>query len=823
MERKRVSLLLHVSCIKNKNVFQLLYCGFIFVMLLLTLYQSISVSNVTAKTKPWTSDADKSIYENEDEIKLVNVSKESELEKIMDSTIGKMLAKFFNSLGDGIQFFSDKLGVTLKNIVYGRVDGAGVKVTYNGETYRTSLFTYELSPDTMNIYGSISYAIYSAFRNIAFIGVVFFIGGKLGVAMWKTNSYQVKKTAGAVLGNTFLFFLVLMLLPCLMDLLLYIRDVMLYSVSHLASSLLGLDNSIDICSAFDKIAKKNSGDVLMSIIRLASKFLTWYFAFAYIGIALCISVDVIAFPFVALSMLLTPGILAQWFKNVIAGMLTPIIDAALLLFVLAFSVFGSTIQIRIIQLIVLWMLLPARSEFRRVLGMQPNFGMEMAAGGGFMATLGLAGAAIRGTAGFITGMKGAHDDRKMGDMYADAAQREEQSTQGSSGEDSGTRPSGSTSVSGGNVPPEYETTSSDSAMHGDTAGMSTQFADAEERTTPEMESVGSGSTIESEEMENSAMNDVPLYNSSSALSSGGGRVPEDIAERYAHTNNYLTPEFARLTNAQRAEMYHKKAAQKMLQSFAGLAGGVAGAGIGTAAAFSTSNLMGGGANFGARISGAGAKMASDAVGGINIGLRRQNGMTQQMGAGMSGNVIQNSTGLIQTPPAETGSVDYDDVVPYTHYEQNAQQAAFDYGRLNQDVIISATEEMSYFPRNNEINTAFADCANEYGQMIGTPKSDEDASSVWQDTPQDRYEYFRTQKAEPIMREQFSQLLQSDAVQPLESSVATETARGCFNAEYGRMISDENFTPLKKENLEYMGYNFENGFDYIMMGYDRKTS
>ena len=85
-------------------------------------------------------------------------------------------------------------------------------------------------------------------------------------------------------------------------------------------------------------------------------------------------------------------------------------------------------------------------------------------------------------------------------------------------------------------------------------------------------------------------------------------------------------------------------------------------------------------------------------------------------------------------------------------------------------------------------------------------------SVWQDTPDDRYQYFRTQKAEPILKNSFGSAL--DTMAPLSNAKSNEIAKKAVLDEYAKSISNDNYAALKKDNLELFGFNFENGFERL---------
>ena len=92
-------------------------------------------------SKRWTDGADKSIYDSKNK-KEKNVDIGGAEDKKMvgksSSAIGSIFAGLFNVFSDWFSSFFEFTGMTLKNVVYGRVGGGGVILHMNGKSYRTS-------------------------------------------------------------------------------------------------------------------------------------------------------------------------------------------------------------------------------------------------------------------------------------------------------------------------------------------------------------------------------------------------------------------------------------------------------------------------------------------------------------------------------------------------------------------------------------------------------------------------------------------------------------------------------------------------------------
>lgn len=798
------------------------------------LFQDVSVV-VSAESKKWTSDSDKSIYKSdgEEKKKYENISEDSEQVEDVGSTIGSLLADLLNSISDFIDEFFGMIGLSLENIVYGRVGGAGVKANINGETYRISLFTYETAKG--NPYGIVSFAIYAALRRISYLIVPLFVGLRTAFAVWSTNTMQAKKTAVEMLKNSAIFFILLVTMPWILDMMLYIRDVVLFAVSKIGIDLLGLDGTVNIATAFDAMAKKE-GTFMLSLLRLASKFLTLYFGFLYVGVALSVVVDVIAFPFVCISMILTPQILSQWFKNVMANLLVPVIDSILFLIPLMFSMFGNSLAIGIFQLIVMCMLIPARGEFRRILGLNPNLGMEMAALGGFGASLGLAKSAIQGTGKLVSGLNGARETKKTADMYSDMAKEDERVAE-----------QAVQSSGGGSAPEEYQTTSSSEATDGaGSGGTGSSGADAggagagdgsggdnaggaggggasnpDGDTEPEVpqESVTAAASQDTSSAGDNSVNGADVTD--------GQRVPtpnySNVYRKYANSGNVTNGQFSSLSNADKAKLYKRRAVVQGLAAGAGVAGGFMGAALGTAAYVGGNGGMGMNAHFTNSFANAGADMVEGVVGSFRSGLgnapvppasirsvsdRVQPSSQTRVSGGQPSRLGEGAQ-----KPEQLGAQ------PVYPMEDTIAPIAEEMGVCNESYLQQASYQISDFQNNPEFNTAFAEAAMEFPNVVGTQREgrvDEDGNAVtWKNTPQDRYEYFREQKAEPLMAQQYHNALHSDHVAPVRSATIdqNELARSVLEQGYRTSIRDSSYPPLEQGNLKLAGYDFSNGFQY----------
>lgn len=780
---------------------------FFLIMMLLFASMTVSVCSamrpavVSAATK-WTDGVDKSIYDNPDK-KEKNVdignADDKKLGEKSSKGLGGLIAGLLNDISDWLDVFFKTTGMTLKNIIYGRVGGGGVLLHLNGKSYRTSLFTFETVSG--NPYGIVAFAIYGVLRVLSFIMATIFVGGRFVSAMWSTNTEAAKKAGMEALKNALLFFILLMGMPMMMDLCFYLRDVFLYVVNYQGTQLLGLSSGADIGSAFDILAEDTPKSLMLAVVRLASKFMTLYFAFTYIGVVMGFIVVVITFPLIGISMLVNPRILEHWIKSFISFLLVPVVDCVLFLVVLVMSAFGANTTISILQLILLYMLVPARAEARSLLGISSGFRMEMAGLAGYATALGLAGAAVQGIGSVMRGGKNAWDMNRRGDMYDDIAEAKKQQQKNNGDDENGHSGDGrigdvvndpegpSDGGGGGGVVNDYGSASTSAAnetLSGAAEGAATYNSDNDNET---METVD----VDTEESGNAATRE------STIRTMGGNYIPNSILRKYANTGNFQDGMFNMLTEEQKAALCHKKAEQMAVGTVLSAMGGVTGAGIGLAATVSSGGGFGGfGPGTAIRTGKIGAAMTSDIINSANIGLRGEERM--QQGQQEMINPLMGQQMLLEQTSATFGE------------EELAAANAFREANPVFDAELAGMESYSDIEGFDDM---FDQCTADYAAAIGTPKPSAlqmNGNEVWQDTPDDRYQYFRTQKAPEFLTKAFNQRV--DTMTPLADSRKNEMARDLIGDAFRRTVSNNNYGGLSQDMLALQGYSFQNGFNRV---------
>lgn len=335
---------------------------------------------------------------------------------ITSSAIVSMVESFAGTFLDGVYGILKMLNMTIGSITMGRLDGGGINL--NGT--RVALYTYELADG--NLYGVASMAMYGMERQIIYLVMCCIILAKFVGALYIHNTSKVMASLKESINTCLISFVLLTFIPNIVDLFIYIRDVILYALSHSMSSLVGA-STIDISEIFTSIAK-DEGNLINYCLVGVSYYLVFYYAISYTSVALSMAIHVIAFPFACITMLFDRQILKNWFITLFGYLLVPIMDFALLMIPGMFMMMDNSFAVAVIQLIVCCSILQGRKAFERAIGINSVQG-ELA---GMAAMIGfgkLAGSLIGAGAGAVAtaaaGKDAAAQSNSMADMYQEMA------------------------------------------------------------------------------------------------------------------------------------------------------------------------------------------------------------------------------------------------------------------------------------------------------------------------------------------------------------------------------------------------------------------
>lgn len=476
----------------------------------------------------WLYDQDQSsIYGDAGQVDLSNDEEDEDEEP---NIFEKLLIVPLNHLTGSLYFLLKKGHITLDSIIMGRVDGHGVPIKSNTlGNHVVALFTFELAKG--NVFGIISANVYAILRSVIYIIIVCAVFAKVVAAGWKGDGSRAMVAFKSAFSELIVMFLMLQLMPYLLDIIFYLRDVLLHMIYSGLVSGLGLDID-EVSGIVDVFKELSSKSILNALMYLGSVVITIWFMLQYIGLALSFCIYFFCFPFVCVNSLYSRNELMEWWKSVIGYAIVPIGDLVLLFIPAAMGLIGTSFTISAIQFCVCAMLIPARSVLRAAMGIRSNFAMEMAAMGALYGATRFAGGAMGAFGKTAAGIAGGVSDIEKSLMYTDA------------------------SNSGANL--------SGGSMGGGAAPGGTPNA-------PLNSGGGSGAEQNS---------DIP----SAPLDSGGGSGTEqEILGRYANTSNFEEPDFKGLSNEQRADLYRKRGMQRLAGAALGGVASAAGAALGAGA------------------------------------------------------------------------------------------------------------------------------------------------------------------------------------------------------------------------------------------------
>lgn len=412
----------------KRKLFRSLLVGF-FLLLCVSLASSIVVAPAMETEASWVNRGKGSIYDKDSSFGqgIGDLNEDDAPEDIENDEGTNFFIKMINSVicwilsNIGKMLFSimDGIGASLDQLIYGRL------VT------DTPLFTFDLS--TGNVYGVVSAAMYSILRAIAVVLMIVVFMGKIALAAWKNGS-----VAKSSLRDAFTGFigsaLMLALMPNLVDLALFIRDVVLYLIGTTgATNLFGSQSSSSIIAVLGAAANDN---IVSSIIFIAAVVLNLYFLLGYVGVALSMTVDFVLFPFVVIKSNYDKSTIGNWLTEMLSCMVVPIVDAILIMLPSFLGIYASSLDtidsfgVAVVQVIICYLIIPTRAAARNILGLRVN-PLESS---GLFAAGALGMAAAKGLKNMIQDSKetkkNAAADQESAELEDDLAKLEKEEAEG---------------------------------------------------------------------------------------------------------------------------------------------------------------------------------------------------------------------------------------------------------------------------------------------------------------------------------------------------------------------------------------------------------
>lgn len=312
-------------------------------------------------TSPWLSGTqDNSIYENT----IDAGEEEQDISAKTPGRVEKYIAELIRNIASAlISLLQDTIGASIDSIIYGRVG--------SGHPNSVNIYAFELRKG--NPYGVTASVCYALLRGMMFIflGVSFVF--QLAKAAWSGQTAKSREEIKAILPTLLMKFCALMLMPYLLDVALYIRDVLLYGIKEVTGQMVTGGATLSLSKSFLMNAER-SGTFVDAAMYLGTVVLTIYFVFLYVAVAIDMLVCFVSFPFVCVFHSRKKDLISGWVSTVFSNLMTPVIDAVLLLIPLLTSLMLSDVirGVSVIQLVMCMLIIPARVRLKALLGIQSN-------------------------------------------------------------------------------------------------------------------------------------------------------------------------------------------------------------------------------------------------------------------------------------------------------------------------------------------------------------------------------------------------------------------------------------------------------------------
>lgn len=306
---------------------------------------------------PWLENYDNSIYENPIDAREDPVDVKPKDPGFVEKSISELIRNIASSFLD---LLKTSLNASLDTIVYGRVG--------SGHPNSVNIYAFELRNG--NPYGVTGSVCYSLIRSMCYIfmGVMFVF--LLAKSAWGGRTARTREEIKSYLSNMLLKFISFALMPYFLDVALYVRDVILYGIKNVTSQMITGGATLNISEIFLQRSEA-SGTFVDAVMYLGTVILTGYFIFIYVAVALDLMICMIAYPGVNM---FPKGkeTNSQLLKAILGDIITPVIDAILLLIPLLTSLMLSNVikGIAIIQLVMCMLIIPSRSRIKGLLGVQ---------------------------------------------------------------------------------------------------------------------------------------------------------------------------------------------------------------------------------------------------------------------------------------------------------------------------------------------------------------------------------------------------------------------------------------------------------------------
>ena len=277
---------------------------------------------------------------------------------------------------------SHDLNLSIDGIVFGRM-----AASVAGTGYVEADFTH-FGLEENNPWGIIGATIFYALRNLCLVVLPIILLVLLILELFQ-NTAKGRARLKELCMHTVYVFGLLFVLPYALDLFIYFRDVVLFSVHRtmngLVVSISGNTNQGSV-GIVEMMLGIQDGRILNALVLLASVCAGLFFLIDYIRIALLLTLAFGLFPVIAVMSFWNHKKLSEWSNVFFPNLLVPFVDMLLVLiptvlnalFVRLFGNGLNSVLVGLIILIVMWNVVMVRNRVIKLLGFD-----GMGGGGGF--------------------------------------------------------------------------------------------------------------------------------------------------------------------------------------------------------------------------------------------------------------------------------------------------------------------------------------------------------------------------------------------------------------------------------------------------------
>ena len=296
----------------------------------------------------------------------------------------RLLGKIFASGGVGIEWAFNAMNIAIDSVILGN-QASKPPVIGDGGINNPFHFTLENN----NIYGYTSAVAYSAMRQIicVFMAIVFML--ELAKCGLSTNGQDKARLKDYTVHFVFIFML-LYLMPNIVDLFIYVKSVALQKIgSSLSTEAGNFAITTNMWNIFT-----DDPSLITGVLYLASVGLMVYMMALYVGNALTCTVLFAFFPLVGILSVKDRGLLGAWLKQMLGTLFVPLFDGVLLFIPAMFFKYataditvGAEIAVYLIGLVMCFFIIPSRKVILGALGLGSvgageNAGIAAAVGAG---------------------------------------------------------------------------------------------------------------------------------------------------------------------------------------------------------------------------------------------------------------------------------------------------------------------------------------------------------------------------------------------------------------------------------------------------------